>query len=157
PWPMVGLCPMHRAQSPVIGAQTSARPFTAATLQGAFHGSPAIAADGTVYAGASGSTGRVYALNPNGTTKWSVTPGSDASPAIGVDGTVYVATYTSSTNTAGVFKGLSAAAGATLTNRSFAIGGVVSSGPAISADGGTVYVSSQNGKLVALNAADFRT
>src|SRR5262245_20288323 len=25
PWPMVGACPMHRGQSPVVAAQTSAR------------------------------------------------------------------------------------------------------------------------------------
>ena len=52
--------------------------------------SPAIGADGTVYAG--DTNGFFFAVNPNGTEKWSYAlPGMYiSSPAIGADGTVYV-------------------------------------------------------------------
>ncbi len=52
--------------------------------------SPAIGADGTIYAGSAGN--RVYAINPNGTIRWSFDTRGDAvsSPAIGADGTIYV-------------------------------------------------------------------
>jgi probable HAF family extracellular repeat protein len=70
--------------------------------------SPAIAADGTIYAGVQDlrpggviqnpMVGRLIALNPDGTLKWeflttaSGEPGGaiDSSPAIGADGTIYV-------------------------------------------------------------------
>jgi outer membrane protein assembly factor BamB len=147
---MAGLCPMHRGQSPVVGAQSSAKAagFTNGVwLSGAVRGSPVIAADGTIYAG---STLRFSAINSTGTTKWSVAPGigTGASPAIGLDGTVYIPTAGS----ASVVKALSPTNGS--PKWSFSLGGTVSSGPALSADGATVYVASQNGKLVALSTAN---
>ncbi len=53
------------------------------------YGSPAIAADGTVYVG---SSNRLVALNPDGSIRWSAsTPGAIwSAPAVAVDGTVYV-------------------------------------------------------------------
>ena len=58
--------------------------------------SPAIGADGTIYFGTGAEqqvSGKLYALNPDGTTKWTidlaVQPISTA-PAIGPDGTIYV-------------------------------------------------------------------
>ena len=51
--------------------------------------SPVLASDGTIYVG-SGS--RLYALNPNGSVKFSFdTAGAVAKPAIGADGTIYIA------------------------------------------------------------------
>ncbi len=71
-----------------------------ATL-GAMMSSPAAASDGTIYVGAGSSSdslaieGRVHALNPDGTVKWTFNAGSTApfdvaSPAVGPDGTVYI-------------------------------------------------------------------
>jgi outer membrane protein assembly factor BamB len=55
--------------------------------------SPAIGSDGTIYFGALNDT--LYALNPDGTLKWSYSTNGDvySSPAIGSDGTVYFGSY----------------------------------------------------------------
>jgi outer membrane protein assembly factor BamB len=55
--------------------------------------SPAIGSDGTVYFGSLNDT--LYALNPNGTLKWSYSTNGDiySSPAIGSDGTIYFGSY----------------------------------------------------------------
>jgi outer membrane protein assembly factor BamB len=60
------------------------------TAENSVRSTPAIGADGTIYF--SDMDGYLYALNPDGTKKWSYALGygSWASPAIGVDGTVYV-------------------------------------------------------------------
>ncbi|MBI2250314.1 MAG: PQQ-like beta-propeller repeat protein, partial [Brevundimonas diminuta] len=52
--------------------------------------SPAVGADGTVYVGSWNNN--LYALNPDGSTKWSYPTGGsvESSPAIAADGTVYV-------------------------------------------------------------------
>ncbi len=53
--------------------------------------SPAIAADGTIFVGS--NDGNIYAINPNGMTKWSFQTDLEeveAPPAIGADGTIYV-------------------------------------------------------------------
>jgi len=53
--------------------------------------SPVIGADGTVYVGSEDS--RLYALNPDGTLKWSLATWGQinaGAPAIGADGTIYV-------------------------------------------------------------------
>ncbi|MGA1874463.1 MAG: PQQ-binding-like beta-propeller repeat protein [bacterium] len=56
------------------------------------YGTPglAIGADGTVYVGTGNES--IYALDPNGTVKWSYATGGliSTSPAIGADGTVYI-------------------------------------------------------------------
>jgi outer membrane protein assembly factor BamB len=55
--------------------------------------SPAIGSDGTIYFGSLNDT--LYALNPNGTLKWSYSTDGDiySSPAIGTDGTIYFGSY----------------------------------------------------------------
>jgi outer membrane protein assembly factor BamB len=55
--------------------------------------SPAIGSDGTIYFGALNDT--LYALNPDGTLKWSFSTNRDiySSPAIGSDGTIYFGSY----------------------------------------------------------------
>jgi outer membrane protein assembly factor BamB len=55
--------------------------------------SPAIGSDGTIYFGSLNDT--LYALNPNGTLKWSYSSNGDiySSPAIGSDGTIYFGSY----------------------------------------------------------------
>ena len=54
---------------------------------------PSIASDGTIYVGSD----KLYAIYPNGTTKWSFDPGGNrfihqSSPAISADGTIYFGT-----------------------------------------------------------------
>lgn len=61
--------------------------------------SPSIDADGTIYFGTKGNNGFVYAVNPDGSKKWSYATNHEAqdrggtdvynTPAIGVDGTIY--------------------------------------------------------------------
>lgn len=51
-------------------------------------GSPAVAIDGTIYFG--GQDGNLYALNPDGSQKWSYqAQGGGGSPGIGADNTIY--------------------------------------------------------------------
>jgi len=54
------------------------------------YSSPALGADGTIYIG--GLNDKFYAINQDGTLKWSSQTGGkvESSPAIGADGTVYV-------------------------------------------------------------------
>jgi len=57
------------------------------------YNTPAIAASGTIYIGSGDN--KLYALNADGTTKWSYDTGDsvECSPAIGLDGTIYFSTY----------------------------------------------------------------
>lgn len=112
----------------------------------AITGAPAIAADGTIYFG---SIDRwVYALNHDGTLKWSFSAGhmvDTASPAIGSDGTVYVGTQ------GGRLLALTPA-GTQRWVRDFGTSAPASNSPAIAADG-TVYVKVGDGRLHALDPA----
>ena len=104
----------------------------------------AIGADGTIYG--NGANGKLYALTPTGTIKWSYTPYGtiDGSPAIGTDGTIYFGTgintdydvYALSPN--GTLKW-------EISKSDDMFGS-----PAIGADG-TIYISGLSGKLYALS------
>lgn len=72
------------------------------------YSSPAVGSDGTIFVGAGGvphpisgslqGTGKLFAVHPDGTTKWEFKIGNygESSPAIAPDGTVYIGTgYTS--------------------------------------------------------------
>ena len=112
---------------------------------GAVSSSPAIGADGTIYAGSQDK--KVYALDgATGTKKWAFLTGGgvSSSPAIGLNGTVYVGSGDS------MVYALDGGTGA--KKWSFVTGGGVSSSPAIAADG-TVYVGSQDQKIYALDGA----
>jgi outer membrane protein assembly factor BamB len=94
-------------------------------------GSPTIAADGTIYVGASDR--HVYAIQPDGTAKWNVALDNSIyeSPAIANDGTIYVCTFSS------IF-----ALNPDGTQRwSIDLGAQIRA-PAIAADG-TIYVANQ--------------
>ena len=62
-------------------------PFGCPPLIG-FPYSAAIGADGTIYLG--NNDGNLYALNRDGTQKWSIA-GPAGEPVVGADGTLYVA------------------------------------------------------------------
>ena len=104
--------------------------------------SAAIADDGTIYIGSFDSN--IYALNPDGTLKWSYTTGAriNTSPSIGADGTIYCGSDDDNMyalNPDGTLKW------------SFATGSnIVYSAPAIAADG-TIYFGSDDDNLYALN------
>jgi hypothetical protein len=102
-----------------------------------------VGADGTIYVGS--SDGRLYALDSDGSEKWSFATGNVifSSPAIGADGTVYI----------GSFDGRLYAVNSDGSEKwSFATGYWVQSSPAIGADG-TVYVGSFDTKLYAITEA----
>jgi len=107
---------------------------------GGSYSSCAIASDGTIYIYAGWT---FYALNPDGTLKWTRYMGNStrSTPAIGDDGTIYVGSndyrlYAINPN--GTLKW------------SFLTGGQISSSPAIAPEG-TIYVGSRDGNLYALN------
>jgi outer membrane protein assembly factor BamB len=106
---------------------------------------PAIAADGTLYAGMEYCLGTDFrAMNPDGTLKWACLMGHDvrSSPSVGADGTIYFGAsdnYLYALNPDGTLKWR------------FETGGYVNTGPALAEDG-TIYVGSGDGYLYAVNA-----
>ncbi len=141
-WFMFGHDPQHTRRSPYTGAQTSNVKWSFAT-EGIIESSPAVAADGTVYIGNYGTDNRLFAINPDGTQRWSFVLGDSvysSSPAIAPDGTVYVGCLDNllyALNPDGTLKW------------TYATGGPVRSSPAIGADG-TVYVGSWDDKIYAI-------
>jgi hypothetical protein len=128
PWLMSG---HDRAHSGRSGFDTSTNPgaqkWRFAT--GGSVASPAIGADGTIYAGSDDFS--LYAVAPDGVRKWSLnTDSAVGSPAIAADGTIYAVAGQNlySVNPDGKKKWV------------FAIGDATRSSPTIAADG-TIYVS----------------
>jgi outer membrane protein assembly factor BamB len=122
---------------------------------GQIYASPSIGDDGTVYAG--NRSNWFYAVNLDGTLKWSYNTGSvhDSSPAIGSDGTIYVGGRDVFPGGPG-FKFFAFNPSGTLKWKKDGIGG--NSSPARGLDG-TIYFSSSpwnfpyyiDGNLYALN------
>jgi outer membrane protein assembly factor BamB len=105
------------------------------------YSSPAIGPDGTIYVGSSDSS--LYAVNPDGTLKWSFPTADEvrSSPSIAADGTVYFGSedsYLYALNPDGTLKWR------------YETGKNVGSSPSIAADG-TVYFGSDDHFLYALN------
>ena len=140
PWPMFKQNPLHTGVSPFVGPQTNNLKWTFATLGMINFSTPAIAMDGTVYIGS--NDGNLYAVNPDGSLKWSYPTGAVyQSAAIAVDGTVYVGSDDNNLyaiNPDGTLKW------------SYLTTGIVRSSPAIGSDG-TVYVGSFDNRLYAIN------
>jgi outer membrane protein assembly factor BamB len=90
PWPMFRRCPLHTGRTLTVGPATANLRWTFTTTY-AFQASVAIDTDGTIYAGSD----NLYAINPDGTLKWSFTMdsyvGTGGSPTIAADGTIYCA------------------------------------------------------------------
>jgi outer membrane protein assembly factor BamB len=138
-WRMFGRDRQHMRRSPFTGPATNALKWSYPTA-GVVRSSPAISADGTVYVGS--NDGKLYAINPDGSPKWSYTTGGiiwASSPAIGSDGTVYI----------GSDKLYALKPDGSL-KWSCTTGGAVHSSPAIGADG-TVYARSEDNSINALN------
>jgi outer membrane protein assembly factor BamB len=105
-----------------------------------YTGSPAIGADGTIYAEGDWN---LNAVNPDGTRKWAYYIGYDTAytPAIGSDGTIYVGTNFGKLYAINPDGGLKWV---------YQAGNYPANAPAIGADG-TIYVQIQNGDLHAVN------
>ena len=141
-WPMFGRLANHTGQSPFVGPATNAVLFSFEVNRDV-KSSPAVATDGTVYFGSDDN--RVYAVNPDGTLKWSRATNGDvqSSPAIGVGGIVYVGSDDDR------LYALDPDDGTVICSRS--LGGLdVESSPTIGVDG-TVYVGAEDNRLYALN------
>ncbi len=138
PWPMFRHDARHTATSQ-YGDPVPSGPawsyFTGGGLS-----SPVIASDGTIYIG--GGSGVLYALNSNGTLKWTCPTGGGATrstPAIADDGTIYIGGQNGSLyaiNPNGTVKW------------SRATGGEISGSPTIGPDG-TIYIGNRSARFYA--------
>jgi len=95
PWPMFLHDPKHTGRSPYRGPQTNVTSWIFRISDPGYcmsENSPVIAADGTVYIGGRlNNTEKFFAINPDGSLKWSFdVPYGSASgiPAVGKDGSV---------------------------------------------------------------------
>jgi len=142
-WPMFGYAAEHIRRSPFVGSHVNHLLWSYNLGANQLLSSPAVAADGTIYVGATNDTNRLFAINSGGTLKWDFTAGWSvrSSPAIGADGTIYFgcddnniyALYPDGT-----------------LKWTYATGGDVYSSPTIGPKG-TIYVGSFDDKLYALN------
>jgi outer membrane protein assembly factor BamB len=138
------------ARAQTDGSQRWAFTTLSTATVGTIVSSPAVGPDGTVHLGvevggatSSNPSGRVFALNPNGSQKWVFTAPDwvDSTPAIAADGSVYF----------GAWNGVLYALGSDGAKRwEFKAGSFVASSPALGADG-TIYVGAGS-NLVAVNA-----
>jgi outer membrane protein assembly factor BamB len=135
-WPMMGNCPTHVGRSASVSAKTNHVRWTAAT-GGKVSSGIAIAADGTIYAGA--SDGKLYAVSASGDIKWSTLAGTsaylNAVPAIAQDGTVYIGNQDES---------LYAVSSAGTLSWNYKIGGELFTSANVGGDG-TIYVGGSGG------------
>ncbi len=104
PWPMFCHDAQHTGRSEYDTSMNEGKiKWKIKTEDTDIMGSPVIAEDGTIYVGTLGPglSGTLYAINPDGTIKWSkkIEPKTkygysyiEATPAIGEDGTIYVGT-----------------------------------------------------------------
>ena len=121
-----------------------------AVATGAITGAPAVASDGTVYAGSTDNS--LYAFAADGTPKWSFPTGSlidTCSPAIGADGTVFVGSGDGklyALNPDGTLKWSH-----DFNTAALPVG--AGNSPAVAGDG-TVYIKISDGFLHAINPTD---
>ena len=90
PWPMIGHDPQHTSRSPYAGPEEVELKWVFKAETG-LSIAPVIGSDGTVYIGSGDN--KLYALNPDGTLKWSFpTESAVYTAAIAPDGTIYFCT-----------------------------------------------------------------
>jgi len=126
-----------------------------------FNSTPAIAADGTIYAAGSNATGinNIYAINPNGTIKWSkpycpVIGFASSAIALANDGTIYLSAKLNANVPAdGVLKAYDPLDGTEKWSVTLTGTNVEQGGPAVAADG-TVYLGNNGGTMKAYNPAN---
>lgn len=140
------------AQTATEGSRKWAFSTLSTATAGNIVGAPALASDGTIYigvqVGASTSavqSGLIFAVNPNGTVKWSLPTADwiDSTPAVGPDGTLYIGGWDGK---------LQAIAPDKTVKWTFTAGGFIVSSAAVGADG-TLYFGSGNGNLYAVTSA----
>ncbi len=151
PWPMFRHDLLHTGRSPYLGAQTFHLKWSFDTGGEGIDSTPAIDANGNVYV--QSRSGYLYALDSNGTLKWSFHTldsivggyyGPESSPAIDSNGIIYVGS--SNGNLYALFTN------GTLDWR-FTTSGPIQSSPAIGKDG-TIYVGGDDGNLYAITQND---
>lgn len=114
--------------------------------QGAeFNATPAIGSDGTIYIGSTNDN--FYAINPDGTEKWSINYGTwtASATAIGPDGTIY---FSGETSTGGVLLAINP--NGTVKWQKDLPAKAAQGGPAVAADG-TIYLGGYEEKMIAYN------
>lgn len=89
PWPSTRRCASHDARSPFLGAQTSDLNWATALSGTTPVGSPSVGSDDTIYVAVDT---KLFAVNKDGSVKWSFTAGGsiESTPAVAAYGTVYV-------------------------------------------------------------------
>ncbi len=125
-----------------VGGANSFNAWATAT-NAAVQASPVVAADGTIFVGS--TDGIFYALNPDGTVKWTNTDPLNfvvSTAAIGSDGTLYFGSNDNMIYAVNSVDGT--------TKWTYTTGGAVTSSPTVAADG-TIYVGSDDFSLYALN------
>lgn len=117
-----------------------------------FNSTPAVAADGTIYATSTNDS--IYAINPNGTEKWRAKYGDWVASAISLspDGTIYLSAKLNGAAD-GVLKAYNPADGSEKWSVTLTGANVEQGGPAI-ADDGTIYLGNKGGRMKAYNPAD---
>ena len=138
------------ARAQIDGAQRWAFSTLSSATAGDVISSPSVGPDGTIYLGvevgsstSATSSGRLFAVKPDGTQRWVFTTPDwvDSAPAVAADGTVYF----------GCWDGNLYALRPDGTKKwTYQAAGFVSSSPAIGADG-TIYFGSSGGNLYAVN------
>jgi outer membrane protein assembly factor BamB len=147
-WPMYRYNPAHTGQSIFDTSANNGAFKWFFEVGGPLTSSPAIGVDGTIYVGdeESGPGGflpsHVYAVNPDGSRKWSFPISgivSYSSAAIGADGTIYVGDEDSTSSAAGHLYAINADGSEKWVFQTL---GLIPSSPAIGADG-TIYVGDE--------------
>ncbi len=111
-----------------------------------FYGNPVVAADGTIYQGSDETDHTLYAINPDGTSKWSLSidSGIYGAPAIDGSGNLYFGTLTG---------GVYSITPAKTQRWRKSSGGNISSSLALSADGTTLYYAGYDAVFYARDTA----
>ena len=140
-WPKLGGNTNNTGQSDYVGPQVNATKWIFSTGNSIYYACPTIAADGTIYIGS--YDGKLYAINPDGTLKWSYSTGTRiyGSALIGKDGTIYFGSFNRKFYALypnGTEKWI------------YTAGGRIYDSPAIGMDG-TIYFGADNNRVYALN------